>query len=467
MAVFTRDQLDPMLKEIQHTDPPQVYLLFGERYLCQQAADSICKNLLLDGGNCHLVDGETEEFSTTLNRLASYSLFPGRQIYRVTDTKLFHSVKVAGSLWKKTVQARQDNDRVKTARYLKAMIESAGLDASDRENDPGSLSAAQWKKLFGFTRPQEDLAWTGPLLAESVEESSTTAPAPVDDTAALLEKTLTVGIPDRNHLVLLTEDVDKRKRLYKYLAEHQVVVDLGIESGSSSKAQTARKSILGDLLSKTLAEFDKTMAPQAAELLFERVGFHPVAVVLEAEKLALYVGSRRKIDVEDLNDMVGRTRQEAVYELTDALGKQNLEKSLLIAGRLTDNGIHPLAVIATIKNYTRSLLLFKALQGRRDIEYSPSMQPGFFQKTVLPMLKQDSLWTRELSGHPYALFMQFKTAAGFSLATLQQWMEDLLQADFRLKGSPVDPDTVIQHLLISMLTKGNHGVLQKNNRALH
>ena len=135
MAVFTRDQLDPMLKNIQHTDPPQVYLLFGERYLCQQAADSICKNLLLDGGNCHLVDGETEEFSTTLNRLASYSLFPGRQIYRVTDTKLFHSVKVAGSLWKKTVQARQDNDRVKTARYLKAMIESCLLYTSPSPRD--------------------------------------------------------------------------------------------------------------------------------------------------------------------------------------------------------------------------------------------------------------------------------------------------------------------------------------------
>jgi DNA polymerase-3 subunit delta len=288
-------------------------------------------------------------------------------------------------------------------------------------------------------------------------------PAPVDDTAALLEKTLTTGIPGKNHLVLLAEDVDKRKRLYKYLAEHQVVIDLSVESGGSSKAQTARNSILADLLGKTLAGFDKTIAPQAAELLFERVGFHPVAVVLEAEKLALYVGSRRKIDVEDLNDMVGRTRQEAVYELTDALGKRDLEKSLLIAGRLTDNGVHPLAVIATLKNYTRNLLLFKALQGRHDIDYSPSIQPGFFQKKVLPMLKQDTPWTRELSGHPYALFMQFKTAAGFTLATLQKWMEQILQADFRLKGSPIEPETIIQHLLIAMLTNGNPGGLQKNN----
>jgi len=466
MAIFTRDQLETMLTDMQQTPPPQVYLLFGERFLCQQAADTICKNLMREGGNCHPVDGDAEAFSTTLNRLASYSLFPGRQVYRVADTKLFHSVKVAGSLWKKAIQAKQENEPEKAARYLKAMIESAGLDSSDQENDPGSLSAPQWKKLLGFTKPQEDLAWTATLLADHAGET-TSAPAPVDDAAALLEKTLTSGIPAKNHLVLLAEDVDKRKRLYKYLSKDHVVIDLGVDGGSSSNAQATQKTILRDLLSKTLTGFDKTIAPKAAELLFERVGFHPVAVVMEAEKLALYVGSSKQINIEDLDALVGRTRQEAVFELTDALGKRNLEQSLLVAKRLADNGIHPLAIVATIKNYTRNLLLFRALQDRQNLGYNQSMQPGVFQKNILPALKEETPWKKELSGHPYALFMQFKTAAGFNLSTLQNWMEQVLHADFRLKGSPIAPETIIQHLLISMLANADDEVLQKNNRALH
>ena len=466
MTVFTRDQLETMLTDMQQTHPPQVYLLFGERFLCQQAADTICNNLMREGGNCHQVDGDVEAISTTLNRLASYSLFPGRQIYRVADTKLFHSVKVAGSLWKKTIQAKQENKPEKAARYLKAMIESAGLDASDQENDPGSLSTPQWKKLFGFTKPQENLTWTATLLADHAGET-TSAPAEVDDAAVLLEKTLTTGIPAQNHLILLTEDVDKRKKLYKYLSKNQVVVDLGVDGGSSNKAQTAQKTILRDLVNKTLAGFGKTIVPKAAELLFERVGFHPVAVVMEAEKLALYSGSSKQIDINDLDALVGRTRQEAVFELTDAIGKKNLEQSLLVAKRLADNGIHPLAIIATIKNYTRNLLLFRALQERQNLGYNQSMQPGVFQKNILPALKEDTPWKKELSGHPYALFMQFKTAAGFDLSTLQNWMEKVLHADFRLKGSPIVPETIMQHLLISMLANGNDEVLQKNNRALH
>jgi DNA polymerase-3 subunit delta len=87
---------------------------------------------------------------------------------------------------------------------------------------------------------------------------------------------------------------------------------------------------------------------------------------------------------------------------------------------------------------------------------------------VLPFLKEDARWTKELSGHPYAVYMQFKTAAGFRILTLKKWMEAILQADYRLKGSPVIAETVLQHLLISMLVPdAPDGLLQKTNRALH
>lgn len=466
MPIYTRDTLNNLLTGLQQDKPPQVYLLFGERFLCQQAADRICERLLQGGGNCRLIDGETEPFSSTLNKLASFSLFPGRQIYRVSDTKLFHSVKVANSLWKKAAKARQENEPQKAARYLRAMLESAGLDPLDRENDPGTASAAQWKKLFGFTKPQEDLSWTAALLGEQDGETAART-EPVEDAAALLEKTLTSGIPGKNCLVLLAEDVDKRKRLYKYLAGDHVVVDLGVDQGSGSQAQTAQKNILREVLDNTLGGFRKTIHPQAADLLFERVGFNPLAVAMEAEKLALSIGDRNRIEREDLDALVGRTRQEAVFELTDAVGKQNLEMALLVAKRLTENAVHPLAVIATLKNYIRNLLLFRALQGKPGLGYNPSMQPGVFQKNILPALKEESRWQQELSGHPFALYMQFKTAAAFSLARLRSWMEMLLLADFRLKGSPLDPETVMQHLLIAMLANMDDEVLQKKDGALH
>jgi DNA polymerase-3 subunit delta len=63
--------------------------------------------------------------------------------------------------------------------------------------------------------------------------------------------------------------------------------------------------------------------------------------------------------------------------------------------------------------------------------------------------------------------MQFKTASSFPLPTLKKWMDLVLQADFRLKGSPVASDIILQHLIIEMLGKADYTGLKKYRGGLH
>ena len=461
MAVYTRDKLDSLIGDIRQDVPANVFLLFGERFLCQQAAEKLSLALVASGGNVHQIDGNQVNFASLLGKISSFNLFQGRQVYRVSDTKLFHSQKIAKSLWSRANRAHKENNRPQAGLYLRAMMETAGLDPADPDNSLADLSASQWKKSFSFTRPGESLAWTEDALqAEQIPEEQGAEPATADPDT-LFEHTLTTGIPDQNFVILTTEDVDKRKKLYKYLKENHVVVDLSVEAGSSNRARKEQKSVLLETLNRTLAGMNKTMAPEVAEILFERVGFHPVAIAMEAEKLALFTGERKKITRDDLDELIGRTRQEALFELTEALGRQNLEKALIIAGRLQESGIHPLAIVATVRNYLRGLLLYRALQQQPEYGYSPGMSPGQFQQECLPRLKENEQWKKELSGHPYAVFMQFKAASALSLKKLKNWFSLTLEADFRLKGSPVAPDTVLQHLLISMLGNNRNATLQK------
>jgi len=312
MAIVGRDQLDALVAEIHGKKISQVYLLFGERFLCQQAAGKITRALLEDGGNVQNIDGSQEDFSVTIGKITSFSLFPGRQVYRVNDTGLFHSVKNTQSLWKKSLSAHRENNIPLARSYLRAMLEASGLDADDPANDPGTMPAARWKKLFGFTRPGDDLAWTGNILQlsagpdEEKREIVTSA-----DPQQLFEEKITAGLPGQNILLLLSEDVDKRKRLFKTLADRFTVVDLSVESGSSSRAQKSQHAVLLQVLRETLGRYGKTMAPDISELLFERIGFHPVALAMETEKLALYTGSRSQILREDIDTLTGRTRQDA------------------------------------------------------------------------------------------------------------------------------------------------------------
>jgi DNA polymerase-3 subunit delta len=454
MPLYTRETLPALLNQAA-VGPSQVFLLFGERYLCQNALEQLEQVLLQgSGGTVHPIDGDQEDGTATFAKLRSFSLLPGRQVYRVTDTRLFLSKQVAKSIWDRACKAHADAKPEQARRALRALLESGGLAPQDPNNDLETMAAAEWQQCFGFARPDGDLSWTRNSLSTDWTtppgKGSSTTPS---DPGEMLAAILATGIPQNNTLILLTEEVDKRKKLFKLLKDEQTVVDLSVEGGSGAKAQKEQKAVLQELVRQTLAEQKKTMASGLTDLLFDRVGFHPVAVVMELRKVMAYIGERRQITRDDLDLLVGRTRQEALFELTTALSRKDLEQALVIADRLQENGIHPLAVVATLRNFARGLLLCRALLEQPVVRYEPAMTAAAFQQTCLPLLKEREQWKKELGGHPYALYMQFKTASLFPLSVLSSWLQLLLRAELRLKGSPIAASTILQHLILSMLSR--------------
>ena len=469
MPVYERNKLDTLFQEIKKGNFFPAYLFVGERYLCQQTADQVAKLLCAEGGTVHNIDGDAEESNLTLSKLRSFSLLGGKQVFRVNNTRLFHSKKVAKAIWNRAAQAHEGNKPDKAFKYLRAMMEAGGLESREPENDPGGLSAAQWKKCFGFAKPDGKLNWTGELLARYSEQSGTgsgsvqSARSAGENAGEMVLAALDGGIPQNNILMLLAEEVDKRKKLYKSFKEKYAVIDLHVDTGASAQAKKEQQAVLQKQVSAVLRKMNKTMSPSVMEQLLERVGFHPVAAVMETEKLALSVGEDGQITGKDLDRMVGRTRQEAVFELTQAISDKKIDQALLIASRLQGNGLHALAILATLRNFTRTLLLFRVLLEQEKYNFRPGISAKIFQEQCLPALKKNERWKTELSGHPFALYMRFKAAAGFSTVLLRAWLRDILMADMRLKGSSIDTDTVLQHLILSMMTAAEKVSLQKHS----
>ncbi len=450
MALIKRTELPALLQDLEKGERTQVYLFFGERYLCREAADSLQKCLLAGpmGGAVNSIDGDTEDSVRTLGQLMNFSILPGLQIFRVTDSRLFHSKEVASVIWSKIVQAHDAKKETACRRQLLSFIALAGLSGDDRLAE---MAGDQWQTLFGFPRPAGDLTWVDATLASSAGQKKKKQSG---DIAARYVDAFTKGGPPDNILILTAEAVDKRKQLFNYIKKEGVAVDCSVAVGASAAAQKGQKEVLREMVLKSLATFDKKMAPRVLELLFERVGFYPVAVVMETEKLALAVGDRDLITVEDLNAMVGRTREDALFELTDAFGKQQVARTLVLLHRLLDQGVHGLAVLATMRNYLRKLLIFRSLQLQADPSWQSGMNAGQFQKVYLPALKERGEWSELLKGHPYALFMSFSKAQEFSCSALKKYFVQLLQAEYRLKGAPLPPELVLEELFLTML-KGN------------
>lgn len=447
MALHKRIELEPVLGDIRQGSPRQVYLCFGERYLCQQAADKIGEAFLQQGnGAVHALDGSSEDTAGILSRLLSFSLLPGIQIYRVSDTRLFLSRKIGASIWDKAIKAHQGDKRTAAGRHLANLLNLAGI-TPDGTAVFSDISADQWQKLFGFSHPAQDLSWADKLIGEAGLTSSPAA----GNTDERLISAIKQGFPDNNILLLITENVDKRKKLFTQIKKHGEIIDCSVADGSSRAAVQEQKDVVREMARKTLAEFDKTIEPKALEFLFARVGFHPVAVVMEMEKLALYVDDRPTITVGDLDHMVSRTKEDAIFELTEAFGKRNRANTLIILNNLLKDGVHSLAILASMRNYLRKLLVFRSLQSSETPVWQNRMNAGNFQKHYLPALKDTGAWPELLKGHPYALFMSFSKAAEFSTEALKQSLSHLLEAEFRLKGSPLPPGIVLEELLLSLI----------------
>ena len=446
MAVHKRSDLGKVLDEIARGAPAQTYLCCGERYLCRQAAASIEQAFSeQNGSTSHVIDGAAEDPARILSRLQSLSLLPGWQIYRISDSRLFLSRAVGPELWDKARAAHQDGKTESAARYLAQLLALAALTGEQ----PGiftALSDQQWQAAFGFSRPTDDPAWADEIIGRHRPP----APAGGGDAGERLISAIENGFPGRNVLLLLAETVDKRKRLYNAIKKHGQIIDCSIAEGASRAAQDQQKSVVRELATATLKEFGKTIEPQVLEQLFERVGCHPVAVVREMEKLALFADERRQITGADLDLLVGRTREEAVFELSEAVAARNTSQALITLHHLLRDGIHALAIIATLRNFLRRLLIFRSLQLLPQPAWNRSMSSSQFQSSYLPALKDTGRWPEQLTGHPYALFMSFSKAADWPLPTLKHCLTRLLEAEFRIKGAPLPTHIILEEMLVSM-----------------
>ncbi len=371
MSIYQQQDLNKFLQACKDTEPEPIYLIHGDRFLCQRLTDQLLPALLPAIANPfrHIkkIDGEQENPQETITSLKTWPLFAKRQIFMVSDSRLFS----------------EGNDK----------------------NDPAIFLAA-----------------------------------------------LNEGLPPGNILILTAEKVDKRKKLYKEINKHGAIIDLSVASGSSKTARQQQDGVISGLINNTLAEMGKKAGAGVIAQLIDRVGFHPVAAVRETEKLALFCQDQDMIKVQDVTAIISRTREDAIYELNEAIAGRDLGRALLLASRLQDDGIHPLALVAGLRNLLRKLLFIRAIQELDQPTYQSRVSFTLFQKKYLADLKDSEHGNSPfLSGHPYSIFMTFRQAENFSLTALKDGLRNLLATEYRLKGSNIPAPLILDGFFFKLM----------------
>jgi DNA polymerase III subunit delta len=174
----------------------------------------------------------------------------------------------------------------------------------------------------------------------------------------------------------------------------------------------------------------KQLAMPAAQLLVDLVGGEMGQLDQELAKLATYVGAAKKIDVAEVDVLVGRGHSASAFKIFDAIGANKPAEALAILDSLFDQGEEPIRILAAF-----SMQLRRLAQAARLSEQGMPSGTALAQAGVPPFAIRDSE-------------QQLRHIGLRRAGKLYDW---LLEADLGMKGSSsLPPRTLLERLIVRL-----------------
>ena len=434
------------------------YLLYGdEEYLInetlQQILDLIIPLTDRDFGLFYL-DGENTDVDSLIEYILTPSLLGGRKVVVVRNTTIFQSSENLADLVQK-IRNNIDDNPSKAAKYFLTFLKLAGFSLEDlKDSGWRRISDVQWSKIIAGDAGEDREKW----LPRILEICSNLGLAEISgmDKIERLEKIFQNGLPSGNCLIFTTETVDKRRKIYKMIAEQGIVLNFSI-----AKGEAAQKEVLQKQIQKLLERYKKKLSPAAWISLGKKTGFELRRSIMEMEKLIFFVGDRPLIEEVDVEEVVGKTKEDSIFDLTTALSEKNQLAALHALKALLDQGLHHLMILTMIVREIRFLLHAKILVNSGKLpKFSSSMEYGWFSKNIHPALSELAA-TKELpkdfltGKHPFVIFNALRNCGRFSYPVLIGYLDDLLEIDRGFKSSARDPQLLLENFLIKACTKAS------------
>jgi len=444
--------LEKIIANLNQGKVSPCYLLYGdEEYLIAESVDRIIDKLVPETDrdfSLFFLDGEDAETEDLLKLIETTSLLGNRKVVVVKNSALFSSRHNTADIIQKII-SNIDDYPDKAAKYFHVFLKISGMSLEDLQNNGWKkISDEQWREILEGENGAQDLEKWLPRILEICTNAAfkTRAPEGGEDDA---ERIMMLAAATGNCVIFTAPMVDKRKKLFKMIAESGAAVYCG-----KSASAAAQKDNLIKEAQHLLQKYGKKMSPAAWTELGKKTGWDLRRSLAELEKLIFFTGEREIIEQNDVLELVGKTKEDSVFDLTSALGQKNIAAALSALKALLEQGMHPLMILTMLARELRLLIQAGILLDKKILPpCKTNAEYGWFQKNVYPLIadrKEKSNITADLifSQHPFVIYNAWKNCGNFSLSKLTDLLHDLLEIDLALKSSGADPRILLEKFLV-------------------
>jgi DNA polymerase-3 subunit delta len=382
MELISTTGLQKTLDDIKTGNIYPIYLITGDddfiiKEGIQNIIDAILppreKDLCLD-----ILDESSENWDRIINSLNTYPLLGGKRVIVVKNTKIFFSKFVLDDVVEKSKMKFGAGDREEAIRLYRIALGYKGFTSIDEITDD------MLDKLPGFAGDSKVQQWLKSVLEECRNQGFN--PIPYEDNADKVVNTFTSGdgVPKQNVLILATQHVDKRKKLYKLINDIGVVIDFSIQRTRRDSAviEMDERRVLLDQAKQLLKARNKRFGEGAFGILFSKVGYNVGLFTNELEKV-ISSTERDVIEVDDVNRIVGRTKEDSVNDLQEAVGHRDFRTASFYLRELLDQGEYHLYLLQSIVSEIRRLILAKEfIENDLKGKWNSRMNSDAFRKFI-------------------------------------------------------------------------------------
>jgi len=200
---------------------------------------------------------------------------------------------------------------------------------------------------------------------------------------------------------------------------------------------------------KRMAEKGKTLSEEAAEYIVEVVGDNLHDLENTLERAFLSVGAKKTVSLPDVESIAVGVKLSTVFELTDAIGHQNLEKALSILGQVLES-----KVVSFRKEEEASKIgdPIPLLLGMMAKQYRNLWRV----KRVCSRLRDSAALAKALQMSPWQVQKLMEQGSKFSEASLRKGILKCHETDLSIKRGRNPKELLMEKLVIDLCRPAQH-----------
>lgn len=201
-------------------------------------------------------------------------------------------------------------------------------------------------------------------------------------------------------------------------------------------------------MDKKLLSLGKAATHEAKKRVEELTGNDLRRVNNELEKIVTFIGEKKAIELDDVNQVLGWVKTFFEWEMVDSLEKVDFDQSLIVLDNLFKEGIKPEFILGIMARFFRDIILAKLWLKEKDKD-----RKAIFKELKPHIQERYGKFYRD----KYQMF--FSLVEKLSMKELNHFLDELGKIDLKIKTSDVSEQALLERFLF------DYCGLRKNGRA--